>query len=103
MAIINIAGIMSLRGRIGDMCFRTMQNGTIVMCKRPKKSKTPPSAKQLAQRARFGETTRKMHRLLSNPKEKEAMEVLYKQLRRRNESLKAFAYRIINQNMEVRQ
>jgi len=42
-----------ISGRMGDLVFRKSRNGEIIVSRRPRKSNTPPSAAQMAQRERF--------------------------------------------------
>jgi hypothetical protein len=58
MAIIhNNAAFNSIRGRVGDLVFRTY-NGKTIVSRRPQRSTKPPTPAQLANQARFAALAR---------------------------------------------
>ena len=92
-----IAGIMSLHGRLGDYCYRTYKNGNIVVSRMPQKSQKEPTAAQKHQQARFGSVVKMVNAVMRDPIQREVMEMQYKNQRRKNETLRGFVFRQINE------
>jgi hypothetical protein len=98
MAIVNmIAGLEGLHGKMGDVCFRTLKNGTVFMCKLPRKRVRRKASKaQKAQRERFSVVVKKVNEVMQDANQRSLMEVLYKQYGQRNETLRGFVFRQVN-------
>jgi hypothetical protein len=91
-----MAGIVSLRGKVGEVYYRTTKKGEIQLCKMPSKSERTMSVAQKKQQERFGSVVRKVHEVLKDPLQREVMEQMWKKLGRKNETLRGFAFRQIN-------
>lgn len=76
-----MSGIASLHGRIGDYCYRTNKNGTVIMSRLPRKSDKEKTEAQKKQQKRFGSVARKVSEVLKDPVQREVMEMLYKKTR----------------------
>lgn len=98
MAKVNmIAGLEGLHGKMGDVCFRTLKNGTVFMCRLPRKRvRKKASEAQKAQRARFCEVVKKVNEVMQDATQRGLMEVLYKQYGHRNETLRGFVFRQVD-------
>ena len=98
MAIVNmIAGLEGLHGKMGDVCFRTLKNGTVFMCRLPRKRVRRKASKaQKAQRERFSVAVKKVNEVMQDANQRSLMEVLYKQYGQRNETLRGFVFRQVN-------
>jgi hypothetical protein len=65
-----------ISGRMGDLVFRKSRNGEVIVSRRPRKSNTPPSAAQMAQRERFKLASQYARAAISDP----TMRVLYEEI-----------------------
>lgn len=92
-----MSGIESMHGKMGDMCFRTLKSGQVIMCKMP--SRTTPikaSKAQASQRERFSLVVKKVNEMMQDANQRSMLEVLYKQYGHRNETLRGFVFRQVN-------
>jgi hypothetical protein len=90
-------GILSMHGKIGKVYFRTMKNGTVVMCRMPRKAKAKTvSESQQKHRERFSIVVKKVNEVMKDAEQRGAMEVLYKQYGNKHETLRGFVFRHIN-------
>ena len=98
--VILMAGIMSLRGKIGKVYYKTLKDGQVLMCRMPKKSPKAPSEAQKRQQERFAEVVKQVGHIMRESEQREAMELLYRKHGKRNELFRSFLFRVINQTME---
>ena len=91
-----MAGIASLHGKIGDVYYRTMKNGVVVMCKLPQKRRKVASKKQQLQRDRFERINKEVGRIMQDAEQRKAMEILYGKHKKQNELFRSFLYRLIH-------
>lgn len=91
-----LAGVMSLHGKVGNYCYRTYKNGTIILSRIPQKSNKAPTAAQKQQRDRFSSVVQQVNEVMKDPKRREVMEILYKKQGRKCKTLRGFVYREIN-------
>ncbi len=94
--VILMAGVMSLHGKIGNYCYRTYKNGTITLSRIPKKNRKAATDAQKRQRERFSSVVRKVNETMKNRKQREVMEIMWRKLGRKNETLRGFIFRQIN-------
>ena len=92
-----MAGIVSLQGKIGNYCYRTMKSGTIVMSRMPRRSNKPLTQAQKKQQERFGSIVRKVNEVMKDPAQREVMEMIYKKQGRKDKTLRGFVFRQINE------
>lgn len=91
-----MAGIVSLHGKLGEYCYRTCKNGKVILSRMPTKSNKPITNAQKKHRERFSSVVRKVNEILKDPTQREVMEKMYKNKRRKNETLRGFIFRQIN-------
>ena len=97
MKVKRVSGIESMHGKIGNVCFRTLKNGTVVMCRMPRKRAVKKaSAAQEKQRERFCVVAKKVKEVMQNTEQLRAMEILYKQYGDKGETLRGFVFRQID-------
>ena len=97
MKVNMIAGLEGLHGKMGNVCFRTLKNGTVFMCRLPRKRVRKKASKaQKAQRERFSVVVKKVNEVMQDANQRELMEALYKQYGQRNETLRGFVFRQVN-------
>lgn len=98
--VILMAGIISLRGKLGNYCYRTYKNGTIVMSRLPKASKKAPSEAQKRQQERFAAVMRQVSKIRRDTEQCKAMEVLYRRYGKKQEMFSSFLFRMVNKTLE---
>ena len=92
-----MSGIESMHGKIGNMCFRTLKSGQVIMCRMPRKRVVrKASDAQKTQRERFSLVVKKVNEMMQDSNQRGLMEVLYKQYGRKNETLRGFVFRQVN-------
>lgn len=92
-----ISGIQSMHGKMGNMCFRTLKSGQVIMCKMPSRTIPKKASKaQASQRERFCVIVKKVNEMMQDANQRGLMEVLYKQYGRKNETLRGFVFRQVN-------
>ena len=92
-----MSGIRSMHGKMGNMCFRTLKSGQVIMCKMPRKRVVrKASDAQKTQRERFSMVVKKVNEVLQDANQRGLMEVLYKQYGHRDETLRGFVFRQVN-------
>jgi hypothetical protein len=75
-----------ISGRMGDLVFRTSKDGQVTVSQRPRKSDTPPSEAQQANRQRFAEASKYASAVLADP----VLRTIYEDMAA-EEGLSAFA------------
>lgn len=92
-----MSGIESMHGKIGNMCFRTLKSGQVIMCRMPRKRVVrKASDAQKTQRERFSLVVKKVNEMMQDSNQRGLMEVLYKQYGDKNETLRGFVFRQVN-------
>jgi hypothetical protein len=92
-----MSGIESMHGKIGNMCFRTLKSGQVIMCRMPRKRVVrKASDAQKTQRERFSLVVKKVNEMMQDSNQRGLMEVLYKQYGHKNETLRGFVFRQVN-------
>jgi hypothetical protein len=92
-----MSGIESMHGKIGNMCFRTLKSGQVIMCRMPRKRVVKKASEaQQTHRERFCVIVKKVNEVLQDANQRGLMEVLYKQYGHKNETLRGFVFRQIN-------
>ena len=96
-----IAGVVSLHGKMGKVCFRTLKSGQVIMCRLPRKRvQKKASEAQTSQRERFGAIVKKVNAVMQDSTQRGLMEVLYKQYGKRNETLRGFVFRQMDKMLQ---
>ena len=92
-----ISGIQSMHGKLGNMCFRTLKSGQVIMCKIPSRTTPKKASKaQASQREHFSLVVKKVNEIMQDANQRGLMEVLYKQYGCKNETLRGFVFRQVN-------
>ena len=92
-----MSGIESMHGKIGNMYFRTLKSGQVIMCRIPRKRVVKKASDaQKTQRERFCVIVKKVNEVLQDANQRGLMEVLYKQYGCKNETLRGFVFRQVN-------
>jgi hypothetical protein len=68
--------VMGISGTMGDFVFRRSKSGEVIISQRPRKSNTPPSEAQQANRRRFAEASQYAKAALADPAIREPYEEL---------------------------
>ena len=89
-------GIQSISGRLGDVCYRTQKNGTVVVSMLPRKRRTRVSEKEQAHRQWFGDTNKKVAAVLKDPKQRAIYEQWWRQHGKKRETLRHFIFRQVS-------
>lgn len=90
-----IAGIASLHGKVGDVYYRTTQRGEVVMCRMPRKTTVTASTAQKKQREHFSKVMKQVSNVMRDKEQRAAMEVLYRQYGKRNETFQSFIFKMV--------
>jgi hypothetical protein len=77
---------LGISGTMGDFVFRRSKNGEVIISQRPRKSNTPPSEAQQAQRQRFAEANKYARAALTDS----ALRAVYEEIAA-EEGISAFA------------
>ena len=92
-----VSGIESMHGKMGNVCFRTLKNGTVIMCRMPRKRAVKKASEaQKKQRERFCVIVKQVNKVMQNAEQRRAMEILYKQYGDKGETLRGFVFRQID-------
>lgn len=89
-------GIQSISGRLGDVCYRTQKNGTVVVSMLPRKRRTRVSEKEQAHRQWFGDTNKKVAAILKDPKQRTIYEQWWRQQGKKRETLRHFIFKKVS-------
>ena len=89
-------GIQSISGRLGDVCYRTQKNGTVVVSMLPSKRRTRVSEKERAHRKWFGDTNKKVAAVLKDPNQRTIYEQWWRQHGKKRETLRHFIFRQVS-------
>jgi hypothetical protein len=95
-------GIQSISGRLGDVCYRTQKNGTVVVSMLPRKQRTRVSEKQEAHREWFGNTNKKVAAILKDPKQRAIYEQWWRQDGKKRETLRHFIFKKVSATVACR-
>ena len=82
-----IAGITSLRGKMGAVYYRTNRNGTVSVCKKR------VSKPQLSHRELFGKIASQVTAILNDPAQKAIYEQCYRESHQAKETMRQFLFR----------
>lgn len=93
--ITTFAGIESLHGKFGDVYYRTTKDGKIILCKLPKKRKSPLRQHEKTWQETFGKLTKTTSEIIANPLLKATYEQLYRQSHLPKETLRQFIFRYL--------
>ena len=92
-------GIQSISGRLGDVCYRTHKNGTVVVSMLPRKRRTRVSEKEQAHRQWFGQVTSRVARILQDPEERARYEKQYRKRHKARQTLRQYIFQQVSKEI----
>lgn len=91
-----LAGVVRLHGKLGQVCFRTMKNGQVVMCRTPMRTK-PFTEAQKRQQERFKRVVKKTNELMLNEDMLEVLRQMFYKNRSKYKTLRAYVFHCVNE------
>lgn len=91
--VIPIAAVATLRGKLGDVYYRTTPRGEICLCRMPQKRTKRFTPKELSHQQLFGKIAKQISEIMSSPHLRAAFELWHKQAHLPRETMRQFLFR----------
>ena len=87
------AGIATLRGKLGDVYYRTTSRGEIYVSRMPQKRTKRFTPKELSQQQLFGKLSKQTSEIMSSPHLRAVFELWHRQAHLPRETMRQFLFR----------